>query len=87
MLNDYYRQINSLEKDNVTSLFIEYLNLPITNFQKVPVPDNLKKNYANYTDGESPRKRRSAKRFNFQDFPHVEQQIDHLLHEDYEFIT
>lgn len=48
MLNDYNRQINSLEKDNLTSLFIEYLNLPITNFQKVPIPDILKKNYANY---------------------------------------
>ncbi len=51
MLNDYNRQINSLEKNNLTSLFIEYLNLPITNFQKVPAPDVLKKNYANYKDG------------------------------------
>ena len=59
MLNDYNRQINSLEKNNLTSLFIEYLNLPITNFQKVPIPDILKKNYVNYKEGESPRKKRS----------------------------
>ncbi len=47
MLTDYYRYINSLEKDNITSLFIEYLNLPITDFQQIPVPDVLKKNYDN----------------------------------------
>jgi hypothetical protein len=87
MLNDYNRQINSLEKNNLTSLFIEYLNLPITNFQKVPIPDALKKNYDNYKDGESPRKKRSEKRFSFHDFPHVNHQIEHLLKEDYEFIS
>jgi tetratricopeptide (TPR) repeat protein len=38
MLSDYYRFTHSLEKDNLTSLFIEYLNLPITDFQKVPPP-------------------------------------------------
>lgn len=53
MLHDYHRHINSLEKDNLTSLFIEYLNLPITDFQKVPAPDNskIKKNYNNYKNG------------------------------------
>ncbi len=40
------------------------------------MPDNIKKNnYANYKNGESPRKQRSAKRFDFRDFPHVNQQI------------
>jgi hypothetical protein len=53
MLHDYHRHINSLEKDNLTSLFIEYLNLPITDFQKVPAPDNskIKRTYVNYKNG------------------------------------
>jgi hypothetical protein len=61
--------------------------LPINNFEKVPVPETIKKVYPNYKNGESPRKERTPKRFNFQDFLPVNHQIEQLLKQDYEFIT
>jgi hypothetical protein len=47
-----------------------------------------KKKYENYgEDGESPRKKKNNKAFNYEDFSDVKIQIDKLIREDVEFKT
>lgn len=56
-------------------------------FEKVPVNKSFNKVYENYKNGESPRKERTDRKFDFKDFPDVHQQIHQLLKFDYEFVT
>ena len=87
MLGDYRRYIKSFENQNLTSLFIEYLNIPISNDMKVPLSSKIKHIYPNYKNGATPRMTRQNKNFDFDYFPDVMQQIQRLIEHDYEFKT
>ena len=69
----------------MNALFIEYLNLPITNFGFCPETKIQDNNYNNYVDGHSPRKDRNHKEFSFNNFEDVEKQIKKILASDPEF--
>ena len=86
MLVDYEMYLKSLEKDNLTSLFLEYINIPIVGLNALAPKEQPKRRvYANYEEGQSPRKKKQHKRIiDFEDFPDTEQQLDKLLQE-YEF--
>lgn len=55
MLGDYKKYIKSLENQNLTSLFIQYINIPISNEAKVPLSSKIKHVYPNYKNGTTPR--------------------------------
>ena len=55
MLAEYDRHIESLEDSNLSSLFLQYVHLPLNNAYEVRMKNNTKK-YKNYDSlGHSPR--------------------------------
>ena len=70
MLLDYEKHISSLQKKNLTSLFLEYINIPIVDLGTVPPPSEQRKVYENYGEENlSPRRKRGKKIHEFEDFP------------------
>ena len=91
VLADYeknYIYRNSDDK-NLNGLFIEYLCLPISNFEKYPETkvSATQKTYDNYVDGHSPRKGRNNKIFDQSFFDYPEKQIKQILSTDPEFLS
>jgi hypothetical protein len=69
MLQDYDQHLMSLEKKNLTSLFLEYINIPIVGLETVAPPKKTRI-YENYDEeGFSPRRKKKQKGFELQDFP------------------
>lgn len=58
MLNEIEVYLSSLEKKNITSLFIEYINIPIVGLETVSKSNKVKKAYDNYDEGLSPRRKK-----------------------------
>ena len=89
MLGEVETYLSSLEKKNITSLFIEYINIPIVGLGTQAASKSLKKKYRNYNEeGLSPReKKKNSKLMEYSDFPEVHQQISKLMTENYEFMT
>jgi hypothetical protein len=49
MLSEYLNHLKSMEKDHLTGLFLEYVQLPIVDHRIVPPPPNYGvKIYLNY---------------------------------------
>lgn len=65
MLQEYEQHLSSLERKNLTSLFLEYINIPIVDLTTVPPPAEPKRRiYENYDEeGSSPRKKKANKKF------------------------
>ena len=67
MLEEYDYYLSSLEKKNLTSLFLEYINIPITDLNTVSISTparNKRYTYENYDEeGLSPRRKKKNKRF------------------------
>ena len=86
MLQEYFKRIYALERQNLNSLFIEYLNLPIKGFHSYPPSEILSPNiYENYALGQSPRKNREDKEFQYQNFPSVFELYQLLMKKDPQF--
>ena len=49
MLTEFDKLLENSETNNLTQLFIEYLTLPITNFNFIPAT-KVKKPYPNYAN-------------------------------------
>lgn len=80
ILNDYQQLVHIVESENLTSLFLEFMTLPIYNVSRIP--NCSKKVYENYSsDGSSPRKVKDIEHFNQVDFD-AEKLIARLLCED-----
>jgi hypothetical protein len=91
MLEEYEKYISSMERNNLTSLFLEYVNLPISGLTSITqsnVRQSARSAYPNYDEeGHSPRRGRKTKSFEFQDFSEVGKQLEKLVREDQEFRT
>ena len=71
MLNEYDRHVQTLEKDHLTSLFLEYLSLPIVDPSTLAPPEQIgNKTYSNYDErGDSPRRKRSKYKLELDSVP------------------
>ena len=90
MLNEMEDYLSSLQKKNITSLFIEYINIPIVSVDAMAPSNQVsRKTYENYDEeGLSPRrKQKRHKMMEYIDFPDVQKQIRKLISEDYQFKT
>lgn len=87
MLEEYGKYLQTLEGQNLNSLFISYLDLPITNLNYVEINKKSDKIFKNYENGDSPRIKRTHKDFSVHTFLSVRSQLDKFLTEDVEFIT
>lgn len=67
MLEEYDYYLSSLEKKNLTSLFLEYINIPINDLNTVSLSTparNKRHAYENYDEeGLSPRRKKKNKKF------------------------
>lgn len=86
MLLDLEAHLGSLQKKNITSLFIEYINIPIVGLHTIERSPEAKRFYDNYSEqGMSPRWKKGKKIMEFRDFPDALKQLQKMLDEDVEF--
>jgi hypothetical protein len=86
LLAEYDEVMMNSEKENLSELFLQYVDLPITNFTHVPVT-KVSSPYSTYINGESPRKKCVHREFDDDKVLDVKSQIMSLLTTDPEFHT
>lgn len=89
MLGEYSARLKlqSLERTHVTSLLLEYIQIPIVNHTTLPPPLAPRPSYDNYDDhGHSPRKSKHSQLYDQKEFPPVLRQLTELQNDE-EFLT
>jgi hypothetical protein len=89
MLQEYCARLQTLERTHLTSLFLEYIEIPIIDHNSLPPPSDLpRKVYENYDEqGLSPRRKKTSRVYDLREFPPVLKQLSDLLQLDPEFRT